>query len=104
MKRRPRITIAQAFDMVPMGGSVLMRWPVAELQAEADKRNARLSGEWYSITVMHDSFRDVTSALVTRSEQWASAREERLLGLMRFANGCNLGSYHIGVGESSQRG
>lgn len=97
MKRRPRITIAQAFDMVPTGGSVLMRWPVAELQAEADKRNARLSGEWYSITVMHDSFRDVTSALVTRSEQWASAREERLLGLMRFANGCNMGSHHIGV-------
>lgn len=97
MKRRPRITIAQAFDMVPMGGSVLMRCPVAELQAEADKRNSRLSGEWYSITVMHDSFRDVTSALVTRSEQWASAREERLLGLMRFANGCNMGSYHIGV-------
>ena len=97
MKRRPRITNAQAFDMGPMGGSVLMRWPVAELQAEADKRNARLSGEWYSIIVMHDSYRDITSALVTRSEQWASAREECLLGLIHFANECNLGSYHIGV-------
>lgn len=97
MKRRPRITIAQVFDMVPMGGSVLMRCPVSELQAEADKRNARLSGEWYSITLIHDSYRDVTSALVTRSEQWESARDECLLGLMRFANSCNMGSHHIGV-------
>lgn len=44
MKRQPKIDVPKAFDMVPMGGSVLMYYSPAELIEEADRRNARLSG------------------------------------------------------------
>lgn len=83
MKRR-KITVSDAFDMVPMGGSVLMYHTPADLIAEADRRNARLSGEWYSVAILF-STKGTPMAVVTRSEQWATAREDRLLGLVRFS-------------------
>lgn len=87
MKRLPKIDVPKAFDMVPMGGSVLMCYSPAELIEEADRRNARLSGEWYSVTILF-STKDRPTAIVTRSEQWAAAREERLMGLIKFAQSC----------------
>lgn len=82
MKRR-KITVSDAFDMVPMGGSMLMYHAPAELIAEADKRNARLSGEWYSVAILFGA--KTPMAFVTRSQQWATAREDRLLGVVRMS-------------------
>ncbi len=86
MKRRPRITIAQAFDMVPIGGYVCLKLPEDEIMAEADKRNAMGIGEWYSVAVRLNVFDRPVGALVTRQERWDNASETSLMGVVRFAS------------------
>ena len=84
MKRRNKISIAQAFDMVPMHGYMLMCVPYTEAVAEAGRRNETLSGEWWDVSAVIRG--DKAHALVTRGERYDIAREVTLLGVMRFAN------------------
>ena len=85
MKRCGKISIAQAFDMIPMGGSMAFKMSEEELQAEADKRNAMCNGEWYSVAIRLNVFGLPCGALVTRQERWDIAREVPLMGVVRFA-------------------
>lgn len=78
------MSVAEAFDMIPPKGSMLMCYSIAELQHEADRRNARMSGEWYGVAVQVYPSREPI-AVVTRTEHWEAARDDVLLGVMRFA-------------------
>lgn len=84
MKRCGKISIAQAFDMVPMNGYMLLCVPYTEAVAEARKRNEKLSGEWWDVSAVIAG--DKAHALVTRGERYEIAREVMLMGVMRFAN------------------
>lgn len=83
MKRCGKISIAQAFDMVPMRGYMLMCVPYAEAVTEAQRRNEALSGEWWDVSAV---IVDKAYAFVTRGERYEVAREVTLMGVMRFAN------------------
>ena len=78
------ISIAQAFDMVPMHGYMLMCVPYTEAVAEARKRNEKLSDEWWDVSAVIRG--DKAHAFVTRGERYEVAREVTLMGVMRFAN------------------
>lgn len=84
MKRRNKISIAQAFDMVPMHGYMLLCIPYTEAVAEAGRRNETLSGEWWDVSAVIAG--DKVHAIVTRGERYEIAREVMLMGVMRFAN------------------
>lgn len=84
MKRCGKISIAQAFDMVPMRGYMLMCVPYAEAVTEAQRRNEALSGEWWDVSAVLVG--DKAHAFVTRGERYEVAREVTLMGVMRFAN------------------
>ena len=47
-----RLSMSQAFDLVPENGCIVLRAPIAECQAEADRRNMRTRREWWSITAV----------------------------------------------------
>lgn len=82
----PKISIAQAFDMIPMGGSMAFKIPEEDIMAEANRRNAMYSGEWYSVAIRLNVFGWPCGALVTRHERWDIARDTPLMGVVRFAS------------------
>lgn len=54
---------------------MLMPGIIAEdVRREAERRNKRLSGDWYSITMV--TVRDVAYVAVARREAWDIARED----------------------------
>lgn len=80
-----KISIAQAFDMIPPGGYVMMKCNELDVVAEAERRNALHNGESYSVVMCVNTIGQPQGVLVTRRENWASASDDRLLNLMRFA-------------------
>lgn len=84
MKRRNKISIAQAFDMVPMHGYMLLCIPYTEAVAEAGRRNETLSGEWWDVSAVIVG--DRAHAFVTRGERYEVARDVTLMCVMRLAN------------------
>lgn len=85
MNRMRKMGIAQAFDMIPLGGYIMMKQCEQEVIAEAERRNELRNGEHYSVVLCVDTLGRSQGLLVTRRENWASASDERLLNLMHFA-------------------
>lgn len=85
MSRMRKMGIAQAFDMIPLGGYIMMKQCEQEVMAEAERRNELRNGEHYSVVLCVDTLGRPQGMLVTRKESWASASDDRLLNLMRFA-------------------
>lgn len=85
MSSTRKISIAQAFDMIPMGGYVMMKCNELDVVAEAERRNALHNGESYSVVMCVNTIGQPQGVLVTRRENWASASDEMLLNLMHFA-------------------
>lgn len=46
------MTIAEAFDIVPADGMILLRAPMVECLEEAERRNARSKSEKWSIVAV----------------------------------------------------
>lgn len=47
-----KMTIAEAFDIVPTDGMILLRAPMMECLEEAERRNARSKSEKWSIAAV----------------------------------------------------
>lgn len=80
---KKKITISEAFDAIPLGGSALL--PGIEIQSaleEAKFRNMQRHGEWYSVTLVYNGC--IGYALIQRTEAWEAATEEFLLSQHRF--------------------
>lgn len=85
MSSTRKISIAQVFDMIPLGGYVMMKCNEFDVVAEAEHRNALHNGESYSVVMCVNTIGQPQGMLVTRRENWAAASDERLLNLMHFA-------------------
>lgn len=77
--------IAQAFDLIPLGGYIIMKQCEQEVMAEVERRNELHNGEHYSVVLCVNTIGQPQGVLVTRRENWASASDDRLLNIMRFA-------------------
>lgn len=84
MSSTRKISITQAFDMIPPGGYVIMKCNEFDVVAEAERRNALHNGESYSVVMCVNTIGQPQGMIVTRRENWAAASDERLLNLMHF--------------------
>lgn len=84
MSRAKRIGIAEAFDMVPMGGFIIAHCDVEKAMSETDRRNELRNGNWYSVAICLDKNGVPSAVMIARKERWECASDERLLGLIHY--------------------
>lgn len=77
------LTIPQALDLIPLGGCALMPGLMAGvIRMETAKRNRRLGGEEYIVTVVAELKGDYV--MVERREAWDIAREDIVANSHRY--------------------
>lgn len=84
------MTYDELLDSVPMGGTLTVYAPLAEVAKAASERNSRLNGEWYDIAGYADRHgRELT--MISRREVWNIASKEHVMQALNFYKRCNPG-------------